>query len=77
MTTVNDTNVCIACGEEYWYQFDCRTGIDTKISMCKCDRWAFCAEKFLDKHGLLGDFIKEFAKEERKHAREAELTGKT
>jgi hypothetical protein len=28
----------MGCGEEYWYDFDCRTGQYTKLSMCKCDR---------------------------------------
>jgi len=38
MSSVQNTAVCIVCGEEYWYDFDCRTGEYTKLSMCKCDR---------------------------------------
>ena len=39
MPHVQNTAVCPSCGEEYWYEFDCRTGEVTKLSMCACDRW--------------------------------------
>ena len=56
MTTVDGTDVCMACGEEYWYQLDCRTGEYTKLSMCACDRRMANAEDFLKAKGLLQEF---------------------
>jgi len=62
MSSVQDTDVCIVCGEEYWYDFDCRTGEYTKLSMCKCDRQR---EKLEQKIKKLKDELKYFRDEAR------------
>ena len=56
MVTVDNTDVCIVCGEEFWYQFDCRTGEYTKISQCACDRLMNDMVEFLREHGLYEEF---------------------
>mgnify|MGYP001606538793 CR=1 FL=1 len=38
MSSVQDTEVCLACNKEYLVDFDCRTGEYTKIGTCRCDR---------------------------------------
>jgi len=58
MPHVQNTAVCPSCGEEYWYEFDCRTGEVTKLSMCACDRWIEDAKLFLKEKGLLDEFNK-------------------
>jgi hypothetical protein len=58
MVTVENTDVCYACGEEITYEFDCRTGEYTKMTMCACDRYSHDAEVFLKKRGLFEEFKK-------------------
>ena len=36
MSSVDKIAVCIECGEEYWYTFDCRTQESYKTSKCNC-----------------------------------------
>jgi len=57
MSAVQDTEICMVCGEEYWYEFDCRTFEYTKLTMCKCDRELQKAKEFLKKKGLLKEFL--------------------
>jgi hypothetical protein len=71
MAHVDDTDVCPECGEEYLYEFDCRTGEYTKLSMCKCDRYVFDAEEFLKSKGLFEEF-KKFHEERGKQRGEEE-----
>ena len=33
MVSVQDIAICPTCGEEYWYDLDCRTCEYTKLSM--------------------------------------------
>jgi hypothetical protein len=65
MPTVENTEVCPSCGEEYWYEFDCRTLTYTKLTMCKCDRFIHDAKEFLKMKGLWKEFMK-FHKEREK-----------
>jgi hypothetical protein len=58
MTSVTNTDICPRCGEEFWYELDCRTFEYTVISECKCDRIQRCIEEFLKDKGLLEDFQK-------------------
>jgi hypothetical protein len=58
MPSVQNTDICPTCGEEFWYDFDCRTGEYTKISKCKCDREIEYAREFIEKKGLLDEFEK-------------------
>lgn len=38
MSSVNDEAVCMRCGKEFEYSFDCKTGMTDRISMCDCDK---------------------------------------
>jgi len=58
MVSVQNTEICPTCGEEYWYDFDCQTCEYTKISKCKCDRMIEYAREFIERKGLLGEFEK-------------------
>ena len=70
MVSVQDIKVCPTCGEEYWYDLDCRTGEFTKLSMCKCDRMIMYAEEFLKEKGLLNEFEKFVAEREKEREEE-------
>jgi len=70
MVSVQDIKVCPTCGEEYWYDLDCRTGEFTKLSMCKCDRMIMYAEEFLKEKGLLEEFEKFVAEMEKEREEE-------
>lgn len=58
MAGVTNTDICSTCGEEYWYDFNCRSFEYVKLAMCKCDRWRLDAEQFLKEKGLLEKFKK-------------------
>jgi len=68
MSSVTNVDVCPVCGEEYWYDFDCRTGEYTKLSMCHCDRIRRDMEEFLKEKGLWEEF-KKFHEEREKEIR--------
>ena len=70
MVTVEGIDVCPVCGEEYRYDFDCRTGEYTKLTMCKCDRIIEYAREFLEKKGLLDEFEKFVAEMEKEREEE-------
>jgi len=72
MVSVQETKVCIVCGEEYLVDFDCRTGEVTKLSMCACDRWRADAEKFLKQKGLFEEFLKFHEEREKELKKERE-----
>jgi len=77
MPRVTDTDVCPVCGEKFWYDFDCRTGEYSKITMCACDRRMWDAEEFLKMKGLYEEFVKfheERENERKKTYGEAKLT---
>jgi len=67
VTSISDTKVCMVCGEEFWYTFDCKTGEYTKTSACKCDRKAMFVEAFLEDRDLLETFNKEFKESEKEY----------
>ena len=68
MSSVNNTDVCSACGEEFWYDVDLRTGEYTKISSCRCDRYVLFLEEFLKERSLLERAKEEFEKAELERA---------
>jgi hypothetical protein len=70
MPSVQDKAVCPICGEEYWYEFDLRTGEYTKLTMCACDRYVSDAEEFLKMKGLWEEFLK-FHEEREKEYKES------
>ena len=72
MPSVQGVDVCPVCGEEYWYDFDCRTGEYSKLSMCACDRWRYDAEEFLKMKGLFEEFKKFHEERERERKQEDE-----
>ena len=72
MPTVQDTAVCPVCGEEYWYEFDLRTGEYRKLTMCACDRYVRDAEKFLKMKGLWEEFLKFHEEREKEYKEEVE-----
>ena len=72
MVSLQDTAICLTCGEEYWFDLDCRTGKYTKLSMCKCDRMIMYAREFLKKKGLLDEFDKYMAEREKEEKEEEE-----
>jgi len=67
MSSTSDTEVCLRCGEEYWYSFDLETGECTKTSACKCDRKIMFIEWFLEDRGLFKTFDKEFKESEQEY----------
>jgi hypothetical protein len=73
MVSVQDTEVCPKCGEEYWYDFDCNTCEYTVLSMCACDRYAFDAEEFLKEKGLFEEFKAFHEERERERKEEQEI----
>jgi hypothetical protein len=70
MVKVQDTAICPSCGEEYWYEFDLRTGEYTKLTMCKCDRFMRDAEEFLKMKGLWKEFLRFHEEREKEHESE-------
>jgi nuclear transport factor 2 (NTF2) superfamily protein len=67
MVSVQGTDVCPNCGEEYWYNFDCTTLEYTKLTACACDRFMCDAEEFLKNKGLWEEFLKFHEEREREY----------
>ncbi|ADC64701.1 hypothetical protein Ferp_0527 [Ferroglobus placidus DSM 10642] len=65
MGSVTNTAICPVCGEEYWYDYDTRTGTTTKLSSCACDREIECMREFIRMKGLKDEF-REFMREREK-----------
>ena len=38
MPSVQNTGVCLRCGKEIMYDFDCRSGEYTQLTCCDCDK---------------------------------------
>jgi len=70
MSSVQNTEVCPTCGEEYWYDLDLRSCEYTKISQCHCDRIKKDMEDFLKEKGLWEEFKKFHIEREREYREE-------
>lgn len=66
MGGIIDLDECPICGEEFWYDYDGRTGEFTKLTMCRCDRIMVYVEEFLKSRGLLEEFEKYVEEMERR-----------
>jgi len=73
VVSLQDTAICPTCGEEYWFDLDCRTGKYTKLSMCKCDRMIMYAREFLKEKVLLNEFEKFVAEMEKEREEDEEV----
>lgn len=53
MSSTQDTQVCLYCGEEVWYDFEYRTGKTTAMTACACQRRLVDRTEALEKINVL------------------------